>query len=470
MRKIYISDITLSESMERDLTLSFKEKLEIAKHLDKMGVDVLELPELTDLKTDALLARTIAATMKNCTVSIAVGLTEERVENAWNSVMKARMPRLHAIMPVSSVQMEYLCHKKPAAMLETISAVVGKCRSFCDDVDFTAEDATRAEPDFLRSAIETAIASGAATITISDTAGIMLPDEFAQFISELRNDIPALKDVRIAVKCANELKMSAACALTAVNAGVDEIKACTSGDSLPTLSSLSRIFSLRGDSMGVSCRLNAMEIQRLTAQIEWITRQKKSSTSAFSTGISSDSGEELSFNGNDDLEAISKAISQMGYSLSDDDLSRVYESFSNIAGKKPVSSKELEAIIASVALQVPPTYKLKTYIINSGNQISATANIAMEKDGELMQGVCIGDGPIDAAFLAIEKIAGTHYDLDDFQIQAVTEGREAMGSAVIKLRSSFGKLYSGRGISTDIIGASIKAYINALNKIVYEEN
>ena len=126
--------------------------------------------------------------------------------------------------------------------------------------------------------------------------------------------------------------------------------------------------------------------------------------------------------------------------------------------------------MASVALQVPPTYRLKSFVINSGNLISATANISLDKGDRMMQGVSVGDGPIDAAFLAIEKIIGTHYDLDDFQIQAVTEGREAVGSAVVKLRSSTGKLYSGRGISTDIIGASIRAYINALNKIVYEEN
>ena len=116
----------------------------------------------------------------------------------------------------------------------------------------------------------------------------------------------------------------------------------------------------------------------------------------------------------------------------------------------------------------PPTYKLNSYVINSGNVISASANIQMEKNGQPVSGICVGDGPIDAAFLAIEQIAGRHYELDDFQIQAVTEGREAMGSALVRLRSG-GKLYSGNGISTDIIGASIKAYLNALNKIVYEE-
>ena len=148
---------------------------------------------------------------------------------------------------------------------------------------------------------------------------------------------------------------------------------------------------------------------------------------------------------------------------------KVYEAFRDIAGKKEqVSIKELDAIVASAAMQVPPTYRLDTYMITAGNTISATAHIKLTKDGESVEGVYIGDGSIDAAFQAIEKITGCHYELDDFQLQAVTEGREAMGQTVVKLRSG-GKVYSGRGISTDIVGASIHAYISALNKIVYEE-
>ena len=146
----------------------------------------------------------------------------------------------------------------------------------------------------------------------------------------------------------------------------------------------------------------------------------------------------------------------------------MFESFQRVAQKKPIGAKELDAVIASTAMQVPPAYKLKSYVINSGNIITATAHVELEKDGRTVSGISIGDGPIDASFLAIEQIIGHHFELDDFQIQSVTEGREAMGEAVVKLRAN-GKLYSGRGISTDIIGASIRAYISALNKICYEE-
>ena len=147
----------------------------------------------------------------------------------------------------------------------------------------------------------------------------------------------------------------------------------------------------------------------------------------------------------------------------------MYESFRRVVTKKHfVGTKELDAIVASTAMQVPSTYKIINYVINSGNIITATANILLEKDGEAKRGVGTGDGPIDAAFAAIEQIIGHRYELDDFQIQTLTEGRDSMGSALIKLRAD-GKVYSGTGLSTDIIGASIRAYISTLNKIVYDE-
>ena len=162
-------------------------------------------------------------------------------------------------------------------------------------------------------------------------------------------------------------------------------------------------------------------------------------------------------------------VKGLGYELSDIDFGKVYEEFKRVCAKKgSVNKTELEAIVANTAMQVPSTYHLISYVVNSGNIMTSTANITLEKDGEKLSGVSTGDGPIDAAFHAIEQIIGHHYELDDFQVQAVTKGREAVGSSLIRLRTD-GKLYSGTGLSTDIIGACIRAYVNALNKIVYEE-
>ena len=204
---------------------------------------------------------------------------------------------------------------------------------------------------------------------------------------------------------------------------------------------------------------------RIIQQIGWITDPARNEKPA-SVSASADDG--IRLDANDDREAVSAAVARLGYDLSEEDTTRVYEEFCRVAEKKTVTAKELDAIVASVAMQVPATYQLNNYVINSGNIISASAQITLEREGKSLQGVCIGDGPIDAAFRAIDQIIGHHYELDDFQIQAVTEGKEAVGKAVIKLRAG-GRLYSGSGISTDILGASLRAYLNAVNKIIYEE-
>ena len=166
---------------------------------------------------------------------------------------------------------------------------------------------------------------------------------------------------------------------------------------------------------------------------------------------------------------LSDANLQVSYDLSPEDVKNVFEAIGKLPAGKEITGRELDAVIASFAMQVPPSYKLVSYHVNCSNIIAPTAHVVIKKDGKEMQGLSVGDGPIDAAFLAIEQIAGRHFELDDFQIQSVTEGRGAMGDALVKLRHE-GRLYSGKGLSTDILGASIRAYINALNKIAYEEN
>ena len=158
----------------------------------------------------------------------------------------------------------------------------------------------------------------------------------------------------------------------------------------------------------------------------------------------------------------------LGYELSEEDMHKVYESFKRLSEKKTISAKELDVIVASTALDVSPTYTLKSYSVNSSNVIGASAHVELEKDGELLRGISLGDGPIDAAFRAIESVVGHHFELDDFGIRALTEGQEAVSETVVRLRAG-GKLYSGRGVSTDIIGSSIRAYVSALNKICFEE-
>ena len=335
-------------------------------------------------------------------------------------------------------------------------------------MEFVADDATRSDVTFLYQAITAAIEAGAKTVTVCDTAGAMLPNEFTAFLRELYANVPTLKDVCLGISCSDSLSMADACAIAGVRYGAREIKAASYRLNVVSLPNVARALSAKGEVYGVSCKVHTTVMKRITGQIAWMCQTGRSKNSPFDNGVQEDDGS-LYLTAHDDLSAVMKMASRLGYDLSEDDGMKVFEAFKVIAAKKEkVGAKELDAIVASAAMQVPPTYKLDSYVVTSGNTISATAHLKLHKLGKVLEGVSIGDGPIDAAFLAVEQITGQHYELDDFQIQAVTEGREAMGSALVKLRSN-GKLYSGKGISTDIIGASIRAYLNALNKIVYEE-
>ncbi len=467
MQKIKIADITLRENDNSMGTgYSFKEKIEIVKKLDKLNVDIIETAIINNSKTDILFLHTIAPLVQNSIISCPVEYSEEAIEITANALKDAKLKRLHLMVPTSSVQMEYMCGKKPDAVLEMIERLTKKCSEVCNDVEFSALDATRSEKDFLYQAIGTAIANGAKTITVCDSAGEMLPEEFNSFIDDLYTNIPELKDVELGVECSDELNMGAACMISTMKAGVTAIKTTINGNKLPSLDSTAKIIKSRGDSIGIYADINYTELDHTIGQLINMTDSKKGTFVADNNVVASTS--DIVLSKADDIKTVSAVITKLGYDLSEEDISNVYAEFVKLSEKKQISTKELDAIIANTALQVAPTYKLKNYVINSGNIMAATANIVLEKNGEEMQAVCIGDGPIDAAFVTIEQIVGRHFELDDFQIQSVTEGREAFGSAVVKLRSN-GKLYSGKGISSDIIGASISAYINALNKMCFEE-
>lgn len=465
MRKIVISDATMKQHTE-ELRLAFKEKIELAKLLDKLGVDLIELDEIKDARIDALLVKSIVAAVTGSRIAIPVALQDtENLERTWSALKNATQPRLQVFAATSSVQIEYLFHKKPEAMLEAIRETIAACRALCPDVEFVAGDATRSEGDFLARAIDTAIAAGATTVTLCDTAGTMLPSEFAAFIRAQYAAVPALRDVALGVCCSNEIAMADASAVMAVAEGATQVRAAAYTKNEALLANVVRILNAKSDALGAATSVSATQLGRITAQIERLCDGGDSKSAV----ADAEENSNVFLTAHDTKEAISAATVRLGYDLSDEDAQKVYAAFKQIADKKEkVSYKELDAIVASSAMQVPATYKLDTYVITSGNTISATAHIKLVRDGATVEGVYIGDGSIDAAFQAIEKITGCHYELDDFQLQAVTEGREAMGETLVKLRAG-GKVYSGRGISTDIVGAGIQAYLSALNKIVYEE-
>ena len=465
MKQIKISDATMKQISD-GFCLSFKEKIEFSKLLDKLGVDVIELEGIDNLRIDSLRIKSIASAVSESCIAVPVQMNDGSIEDTWCALKLAKKPRLQVCAPTSAVQIEYIFHKKPDAMINDVRDAVSKCVSLCSDVEFIANDATRSEQAYLTEILKTAIDAGATTVTLCDTAGNMLPNEIKDFISLQYEKLPELKTVALGICCSDELSVSEACAISAVTAGATQISAAAYPIHFTSLANIARILAARSDYLSAVCNINTTQLTRITEQVERIccANKKAALTESVAGG-----NEEVYLTANDEASAVALAVTKLGYELSEEDSINVYNTFKQFAEKKEkVGLKELDAIVASSAMQVPSAYKLDTYLITSGNNVSATAHIKLIKNGQALEGVYMGDGSIDAAFQTIEKIVGCHYELDDFQLQAVTEGREAMGQTLVKLRSG-AKVYSGIGISTDIVGAGIQAYLSALNKIIYEE-
>lgn len=469
MKTVRISDITLALPVTEGKTaFTFREKIEVAKLLDRLSVSVIELGALSAVTADTLLIKSVASSVKEATVAVCPGFESETIKSVWEALKEAQKPRLQVCAAASTARMEYVYHKKSDAMISAVEEAVKECRSLCDDVEFIAEDATRADFDFLCKIITSAVNAGAGTVTVCDSAGTFLPDEFGDFIKKISETLPKDGKVVLGIRCSDALSVANASAMAAIKNGAGEIKVTsTSADSV-SLSGISKLISAKGDAVDAKSLMRTTEINRVINEIEKLQTKTSNGKSPFEDGVRSYS-ENSSFTGDSTVEDIVKATEMLGYVLEDKDKMRVWKAFTDIAQRKDsVSIGELDAIIASEAMQVPPTYTLENFVVTTGNAIDILAHVKLKKGEKILDGLSLGDGPIDAAFLAIENITGHHYELDDFQIQAVTEGREAMGQTIVKLRSE-GKIYSGRGLSTDIIGSGVAAYINALNKIIYEE-
>ena len=466
--RVYVSDCSLLEAEDR-FELSFREKIELCRLIDKLGVSAIDLCPIRQKKIDRLLVKSICSAVKTAAVSVPVDITDdESVQIAWEALKEAVRPRLQIAVPVSSVQMEYLLHIKADTMIARVEKTVRACRELTENVEFIARDATRSDRLFLIRVLKAAVESGAGTVTLCDTAGVMMPDEIAEWIDGLKQDLPALGDVIIGFFCSGEFNMADAGAVSAIRSGVREIKAATCSGTSISMANILRILDVKGASMGVYSGIGVEQLRRITGQIDLICHASGKSKAL--PGSADDEGEgDFVLSVHDTIETVIQAAGKLGYDLNAEDQQKVWKCFCQTAEKKErITLKELDAIIAAEAMQVPPAYHDVRYVISTGNQIGAMARMKLQFHNQEIEGIASGDGAIDAAFNSVEQAMGRHFELDDFQIQSVTEGREAMGQTVVRLRWE-GKLYSGRGISTDIVGAGIMAYINAVNKIIYEE-
>ena len=465
---VRVSDCSVLEAVNR-LELGFREKIELCRLIDKMGVSSINLFPISYKKTDRLLVKSICSAVRNAMVAVPVDLQDpELIHIAWEALQEAASPRLQVLAPVSSVQMEYLLHMKPNAVTEAVTNTISECRKLTEEVEFIAKDATRSDLSFLCQILGAAVEAGATTVTLCDTAGAMMPDEISAWIESITDRLPSLANVTLGFFCSGELNLADACTLSAVRSGVREVKATACSSSAASLANIVRILGIKGAAIGVHTQVGPEQLRRITAQVDMICHPSgHKNMMPDQNADSRDSDLVLSIH--DSMDTLLRAAESLGYDLNPEDQQKVWDYFCQTAEKKGhITLKELDAIIAAEAMQVPPAYHDIRYVINTGNQIGAMAQMKLMFHGDEIVGIASGDGAIDAAFNSIEQATGRHFELDDFQIRSISEGREAMGETVVRLRWE-GKLHSGRGISTDIVGAGIMAYINALNKIVYEE-
>ncbi len=461
MKKIKVTDITLKKlSEERKINLLFREKSAIANCADAIGVDAIELPPVKSVREDTIIYKTIAQNVQNAVLAIPVGFNCEDIATTWECVKDAKNPRLQVEVPVSTIQMEYTYHVKQAKMLEKIGELVKASKEVCDQVEFSALDATRADEDFLVSAVKEAEAKGACMVTICDDAGVSTPDDIAKLVAKVKEEV----NIPVYVKVSDRINMAVASAFSAIKNGVDGVKCSMVGNDILLTGEFSDAINACGAQIDAEINLNNTKIH---ASIDDMTSNISHNTYKDENQISEK--KKILLDSDSTMAQVAQAAAVLGYELSDSDVGNVYKVVKQVCEKKgAVGSKEFEAVIASSAMQAPSTYHFETYTTTSSNVSSSMSQVTLKCNDEIICGVSHGDGPIDSAFRAIEQCIGHHYELDDFQVQSVTEGKEALGSALVRLRNN-GRLYSGNGTSTDIVAASIRAYINALNKIVFEE-
>lgn len=497
-RMIKIFDTTLRDGEQSPgCSMDLREKIEVARQLETLGVDIIEAGFAIASPGDAAAIAAIANTVKNSSVCSLARATKKDIDAAYNAVKNAVAPRIHTFIATSPIHMQYKLKMTPEEVLQRASDMVAYAKGYVSDVEFSCEDATRSDPEFLCRVLEAVIKSGATTVNIPDTNGYMLPAEYASLIRHLREHVPGIENVTISCHNHNDLGMGVATSLAAVEAGIGQIECTLNGigerAGNASLEEIVMALRTRKDYFDVDTRVDTTQIYRSCRMIETITgvaiapTKPIVGTNAFahesgihqhgvlnnpqtyeimtpeSIGIPQNA---IVLGKHSGRHAFEARLKELGYDLTQEKLDKAFEKFKALADKKKViKDRDLEAIIGVVPVSGPVRYTLKDYVINSGNTINTTAVIKVIRGDEVFERVALSDGPVNASFAAINKIVGCDIELMDYSLKALTDGQDAQAEAVVKICfDGDHEVITGRGISTDIVEASIKAYINGINK------
>ncbi|MPM36236.1 2-isopropylmalate synthase [bioreactor metagenome] len=500
--KLIIFDTTLRDGEQSPgASMTKDEKLRIARLLERLKVDVIEAGFAASSNGDFECIRSIAGAVKDSTICSLSRANDRDIARSAEALAGANSARIHVFLATSPLHMEKKLRMTPDQVFEQAVSSIRFARNLCSDIEFSAEDGYRSDPDFLCRVFEAVIKEGATTINVPDTVGYAIPELYGEFIKNLRERIPNSDKAIWSVHCHNDLGMAVANSLAGVKIGGARQVECTinglgerAGNC--SLEEVVMAIKTRKDYFGLDVNIDTQHIvaaSRMVSQTTGFVVQPNkavvgANAFAHASGIHQDgvlkardtyeimraedvgwSQNKLVLGKHSGRHAFNERVHDLGFTVDRELSNMLFKRFKDLADKKKtVSDRDIEALIRSIlAQEIPKSYALERYVINSGNSITPTSSIVLVKsNGERTEKVAIGFGPVDASFNAINKIVRMQIRLEEYSIGAVTEGRDAQGEVSVKI-SSKGATAKGYGLSTDVIEASILAYVNAINNLIY---
>jgi len=500
-QRIYIFDTTLRDGEQSPgISLDINEKVLIAKQLAKLGVDIIEAGFPISSIGDFEAVRAVAQEVKGVTVAGLARANIKDIDRAWEAVRHAEQARIHTFIATSDIHMKYKLRMSREKVLEAAVAAVKHAKSYTEDVEFSAEDASRTDPEFLFQVIAAVIEAGATVINVPDTVGYAVPWEYGSFIEAIHNRVPGIEKAIISVHCHNDLGLAVANTLAAIANGARQVEGTINGigerAGNAALEEIVMAIHTRKDKLDYYTGIKTEEIYRTSKLISTLTGMRVQANKAIvgdnafahESGIHQDGvlkerttyeimnpamvgvgKSNLVMGKHSGRHAFRQKLEEMGYTLSDEALNKAYAHFKKLADKKShITDEDLEAIVEEEMRMTPQTYQLDYLQISSGTTVVPTATVGLLKDGKRLEEAACGNGPVDAICRAIDKITDINCTMISWGINAVTSGKDALGDVKLKITADGQKVYAGRGISTDILEASAKAYINAVNNLIWD--
>ncbi len=459
MRKVLILDTTLRDGEQAPgYSMNQSEKVQMAKQLDRLGVDIIEAGLPVSSNEDYRATKAIAAAVQNAAVTAISRCVKADIQRTWEAIRKARHPRLHLFIATSEIHMEHKLNMTEEQVFETAAECVAYAKSLCDDVEFSAEDATRSDRAFLLRLFNRAIQEGATTVNIADTVGYATPTEIHELVSYLKSNL-CDPSVKFSVHVHNDLGMGVANTLASIHAGADQVECTVNGigerAGNVALEEIVMALHTRRDYYQCETNIDTKQIYRTCKLLTTMNGVGLAPNKPI-VGVNA-------FAHESGIHQHGVLMSPQTYEIMKPEDIGIYRNqrvvLGKHSGKHAFADQDMEALIGAGALAIRETYSLKSFVINSGPMISATAVVRLVRDGQEYEHVARGEGPIDASFKAIDRIVKMQAKLENWTMQ------DALGEAVCKITCN-GHQVVGRGLSSDIVEASIRSYINAINKAV----